>query len=200
MTSKHWIISVGLFWGSLGGSFSQDDFSPKPLQIDRYEHIWQQSPFVVETPIAQQSAGLEQQYFLTGIASLNSAPVVFLFDRKSLSRVMVTPDNPAQGIQIVSVDSNPDPQKASVTIKVDQEQAIIHYDASALSPASASTDPKKPPTGTSPTQTPPVAASLPIVVSTTEQSPPQGKAQESTAPTPPPSGTTIRRAGINFSK
>lgn len=124
------LIGVG---PALGG----EEFAPKPFGLARYEHIWTQSPFVVESPVVQTSAGLEQRFVLTGVATINSTSVVFLLDRKSLTRLMVASgakDNP-QNIQLVSVQPNADPKLASATIRLGAEQGTVRYDPAGLQAA-----------------------------------------------------------------
>jgi hypothetical protein len=170
-----------------------EEFAPKPFGIERYEHIWQQSPFVVETPVVQQSAGLEQRFALTGVASLNAAPVIFVLDRQSLSRIIVTQGKNAQNIELVSVETNPDPRKASAIIKVGAEQGVIRYDPGALQTTGQTPDasgkgnaPNTAQAPTSPVQPTPTTAQN-LVAQTS--SPP---------PTPPASTKIIRRRPIDL--
>lgn len=163
-------------------------YAPKAFEIGRYEHIWQQFPFVVETPVVPQSAGLEQRFVLTGVATLNSAPVVFVLDRRSLSRVIVTQTKNAQNIQLIAVQPNVDPQKASATIQVGTEQAVIHYDLAALQgadQASAKDNPVAP--GSAQAGAASVPSTEPIKSVTTQ-----------TAAAPPIPITIIRRSQINL--
>lgn len=135
-------VASAVLGGVLPPVFGDEAFDPKPYGLARYEHIWVQSPFVVETPIVQTSTGLEQRFALTAIATINSTPVVFLLDRKSLTRLMVASgakDNP-QNIQLVSVAPNTDPKLASATIRLGAEQGTVRYDSAGLQ---AATEPAK---------------------------------------------------------
>lgn len=172
-----------------------EEFAPQPFKIDRYQHIWEQSPFVVETPAVQQSAGLEQRFALTGVASLNSAPVIFVLDRQSLSRIIVSHEKNVQNIELVSVESNPDPRKASATIKVGTEQGVIHYDPGALQTVGQTADPtaKAGPSGPAPNQAQQSPAQPTAVATANPQA-------QTASPTPAPPVTTkiIRRQSINL--
>lgn len=130
------LLICSLFFGMVISLRAQsgEGFTPQAFGIKRYEHIWVQSPFVVETPVVQASSGLEQRFVLTGVASLNSTPVVFLFDRETQNRIMITPDsgkNP-QGIKLLTVEPNADPRLARATIRRGAEQGTIRYSDDAL--------------------------------------------------------------------
>ena len=161
------LMATVVWTGGLLSALGEETFNPQPLELQRYEHIWKQSPFVVETPVVQKSDGLEQRFVLTGMASMNSVPVIFLLDRQSLSRIMVVSggkDNP-QDIQLVSLQTNPDPRLASATIRKGSEQGTVRYDPAALQVAAAS-PPAKPGTPAEPASSPPVPAASPVAGST----------------------------------
>jgi len=107
-------------------------FSPSVHQADRYQHIWKKSPFVTETPVVQQSGGLAERFALTGIAMLQNQPVIFVLDRQSLSRSVITKEPNPSGLALVSVQTNTDPKQSQATIRLGSEQALIHYDLAAL--------------------------------------------------------------------
>lgn len=122
--------------GCVGAVLAQDEptFSPPQFGIERYEHIWEQSPFVVETQVIAQSEGLEARYSLTGLGSVGDTPVAFLLDKNSLVRFSVAKDDaePTNGVELVSIELDRDPHQSTATIRVGSEQAAIAYDPAAL--------------------------------------------------------------------
>jgi len=107
-------------------------FTPDRYEIERYGHIWERSPFVIETKVVEESAGLAERFALTGIAEIGGSPVVFLLDRASLSRVAVGGGRPHQGLEIVSIDQHPNPKDSSVVIRMGAEQASLRFDSETL--------------------------------------------------------------------
>lgn len=150
-------LAVLLPWPCRAGE--AEAFAPQSHALDRYRHIWEKSPFVAETPVAKQSAGLEQRFVLTGVASLSDKPMIFVLDRTSLTRMVVSAERNAQGVQLVSVESNHDPKQAAATIRLGAEQATIRYDVAALQNINAAPEnPKAARAGAAPKTPPPVTA------------------------------------------
>jgi hypothetical protein len=118
-------------WGA------EADFTPHQYEEDRYSLIWERSPFVVGQPVVASSS-VAQRFALTGMAALQDEPVVFVLDRQSLSRIMVTRQPNPAGIALVSVERHADPLKSQATIRVGNEVLRISYDPAALQ-ASATT-------------------------------------------------------------
>lgn len=113
-----------------GDVVEASDYSPQTRDVDRYRLIWERSPFVVAQPVATE--GTAGRFALTGMAAWQDEPVVFVLDRKSLSRVMVTREPNAMGISLVSVQRDEDPLKSQAIILVGSEQIRIAYDPEAM--------------------------------------------------------------------
>ncbi len=111
---------------------SEGAFKPAAHPVERYQHIWEKSPFVTEAPVIQESGGLAQRFALTGVASLQNQPMVFVLDRQSLSRLVVTSVRNQQGLELVSVEGQGDPKQSTAIIRLGTEQAVIRYDLAAL--------------------------------------------------------------------
>jgi len=128
--SLQWLLFLGLACGTCGAA---EPFAPDCYPLDRYEHIWSKSPFVVEAPVVQQSDGLEKRFALTGIASAGGNPLIFVFDRQSLSRIVVQAGEPNSAqLELVSVSPDMDLHKSSAVVRLGAQQATISYDAAML--------------------------------------------------------------------
>jgi len=143
------ICTLVLFGKSTATAQEEPPFQPATHALERYQRIWERSPFVVETKIVEESAGLAQRFALTGMAMIDGAPVAFLLDRNSLARIIVAPGRESQGIELVSVDQQSDARNSSAVIKLGAEQASLRFDAESLHgtagaaavPAGAAPDP-----------------------------------------------------------
>jgi hypothetical protein len=123
-------LGFSLFsWAGDGGG--ESGYAPQTRDVDRYRLIWERSPFVVGQP-APASEGSAGRFALTGMAALQDEPVVFVLDRKSLSRVMVTREPNSMGMSLVSVQRDADPLKSEAIIRVGPEQIRIAYDPEAM--------------------------------------------------------------------
>lgn len=116
-------------------SQEEDPFTPAKHAIGRYEHIWKRSPFVVETKLIEESAGLAQRFALTGVAVVDGDPVAFLLDRGSLSRMIVGKGNSPQGLELVSVDQQTNAKNSSAVIRLGSEQASLRFENTSLTAA-----------------------------------------------------------------
>lgn len=119
----------------MSAAWAQDvpEFSPPLHGIERYEHIWEQSPFVVETQVIAESEGLGKRYSLTGLGSVGETPVAFLLNKESLERFSVAEgETTDDGVELVSIELDRDPRHSKATIRVGAEQAAVGYDPAAL--------------------------------------------------------------------
>ncbi len=120
--------------GAVGVGWAQDEeYSPQTYGIDRYEHIWEQSPFIVETKVVTQSDGLEAQFSLTGLASVGGKPIAFIYDRNTLGRFSVGQGETSNaGVELISIEMARNPRESRAIIQVGSEQASIGYDPASL--------------------------------------------------------------------
>lgn len=119
-------------WLSAADPTENNSFDPALVSVERYRGIWEKSPFVAETPALPKTGGLAQRYVLAGMATLQNEPVIFVLDRQSLARLVVTRRPNPGGLVLVSLDDESDPKLARVTIRLGDEQGVIRYDPTAL--------------------------------------------------------------------
>ncbi|MGC1479877.1 MAG: hypothetical protein WA771_05210 [Chthoniobacterales bacterium] len=203
-------FTIVLFVGAAAFVRAQDDLGPDPAvavaaegevfappvyPIERYEHIWEKSPFVVETQVIEQSEGLGKRFSLTGLGSVGEKPVAFLLDRGSLERFSVALDeDPKNGVELVSIQLDSDPRESTATIRVGAEQAEIQYDPAALiasAPSNAAVPAPMSPASAAavPTMPQPQAAPTPVL---------QNPALPATPPSQPGAARIIKRRQIKM--
>lgn len=122
-------LGAAAFFG--GHACFAADWSPTPGDPERYEQIWKSSPFVAATAVTPQAESLAQRYTITGFARLGEREVVFIFDRKALSRFTISKDLPQNGVELISVKEGDSLKALNAKIRVGSEVAVIAYDASA---------------------------------------------------------------------
>lgn len=112
---------------------SSEDIVPPPFPLSRYEALWKNSPFQLEsTAPPVESAGLAQRYALTGIAEINGEPIAFVMERATQQRTMVRKDGGAgaSGLSLVQVDvAQKKYEDSTVTLRQGAEVGVVKFDA-----------------------------------------------------------------------
>lgn len=118
-------------------SAGENEPLPEPRPLDRYEKIWTVSPFVAVTDLSGQVDDLTGRFVLTGFARFGEKDVVFLFDRTTLERFMLTPDQPRQGLELERIDQAADLKSARVVLRSGGRSVELTYDPAAVPDAGA---------------------------------------------------------------
>jgi len=206
MTMRTPVLAALLAFAAAPSGFPAEatpGFAPESHGVDRYAMIWKRSPFIVETVAVQTSVGLAGKFSLVGIVTLGGKPKAFLVD-KTVSdpvknRLLVSVGEPSKGsgVELVSVNMDPDARKSTATIKQGGQQATLTFDASSLAPQGANMAPGAlPPPNFGPRNIlrPPTGA--PTVVPPGNSPAPNG---ESAIPAPPAPSRRIIRPPVNLS-
>ena len=145
MSARFSMILILLVMGMVRTGLSEDagaeTFAPATYGIDRYQHIWKRSPFIVETKTeVVTSPGLASKYMLKAIAWANKSPMVFLLDNSepdpNKNRFILAQAKPdrIRNLELVSVQLDKDPRKSTALIRQGGEQASLQLDVSMLPP------------------------------------------------------------------
>jgi len=110
----------------------------KPRTLAAFRSLLDRSPFSL--PTAEESSPLAERFSLTGAADLNGDPLVFVLDRTSQNRQMLSKKPNAQNMSLLEYLPNPDPRKMKATIQVDGQVATISYNE----PAAQTQQPAQP--------------------------------------------------------
>ncbi|MFZ4683300.1 MAG: hypothetical protein ACOYMS_12415 [Terrimicrobiaceae bacterium] len=125
---------AGLLLSGGTAALRADDWAPPQRGIERYEHIWKTSPFVAIAEVNPQSESLASRYAVTGFARVGANEVVFVLDRKGLTRFSLSKDQPKNGVELVSLQNSGDLKTLGATIRSGGEVAVIACDVSAPDP------------------------------------------------------------------
>jgi len=108
-----------------------DDIVPAPFPVSRYESLWENSPFQIESIAPpQQSEGLGQRFVLGGILRENGEPVVWVRERATQQSYQVRRNATNNlGLSLVEVQESMEKQsEASATVRLGNEQGVIKFD------------------------------------------------------------------------
>ena len=96
------------------GLLSAEDALPQGAGIDRYHVIWERSPFTV----ASSDEVPKATWILAGMTESETTPVLFLVNRDTQERMVVTKTPNAKGFSVESVHYDANPMRTSARIKV----------------------------------------------------------------------------------
>ncbi len=109
------------------------DVIPAGYPAERYEILWQKSPFTLASVATEQAKpGFAESLVVTGVARIGDEDFLMLFDKKSQERLMLSSTKSAGGIELVTLNASPDPLKTTATVRRGGETAVVRYDPSLL--------------------------------------------------------------------
>lgn len=109
----------------------------KPRSMENFKSLLERSPFSL--PTAEESASAADRFFLTGVATINDQPVVFVFDKNTQNRLML---GKAEGSENQSKDKlielfqDPDPKKLRASVQIEGQRTEIRFSEAAFAPPS----------------------------------------------------------------
>lgn len=105
---------------------------PKPYAIERYQPVWENSPFEIETPPPPPKPKVEPQFaknlVVAGVLEIGEITNVTIRDRSSGQYFELGPKKSYQGIKLVEVIQNEDLIQVEVTVSKGKAKATIGYD------------------------------------------------------------------------
>jgi hypothetical protein len=106
-----------------------DEAWTRPRDISAFQFLLDRSPFSL--PTAEESSPLAERFALTGAVSIDGDPLVFVMDRTTQTRHMLSKKPNEQSMGLVEYLPDPDPRRMRATIRVGSEVATISYTESA---------------------------------------------------------------------
>jgi hypothetical protein len=135
------VRAIGILtWGLFLQGLHAGEWTPVQYPLERYEHVWKSAPFIAASEVTPQGESITQRYVVTGLARVGKANVVFLFDRKNLSRFSIGTGAPSENVELVEVSNSEELSLLRVRIKSQGQVAEVGFDASvaALEPGNPS--------------------------------------------------------------
>ncbi len=96
-----------------------------PREIGQFQFLLDRSPFSL--PTAEESSPLADRFSLTGAVGLDGEALVFVLDKNTQTRHMVSKEPNSENIGLVEFLPDPDPRRMRATIRVNGEIATISY-------------------------------------------------------------------------
>ena len=106
----------------------------KPRSLQDFRALLDRSPFSL--PTAEEISEVEDRFFLTGAATINEQPVVFVFDKNTQNRLMLEKledsENPSKD-RLVELAPSDDPKNLRATVLIEGQRSEIRFSETAFS-------------------------------------------------------------------
>ena len=123
---------------ALAADVSESEPWKRPRSMENFKSLLERSPFSL--PTAEESAPVADRFFLTGVATINEQPTVFIFDKNTQNRLMLGKiegaENQAKD-RLIDLLQDPDPKNLRATVQIEGQRAEIRFSETAFAPPSA---------------------------------------------------------------
>jgi hypothetical protein len=127
------LLASGVSFTSETGDW---DASPwlKPRSMENFQALLSRSPFSL--PTAEETTAAPDRFSLTGVATINERPVVFVFDKNTQNRLMLEKledsENPSKD-RLVELAPSDDPKNLRATVLIEGQRSEIRFSETAFS-------------------------------------------------------------------
>lgn len=105
----------------------------KPRSLQDFRSLLDRSPFSL--PTAEETAEIEDRFFLTGVATINEKPVVFVFDKTTQNRLMLEKIDSTGDVQrdrLIEYIPSIDPKNLTARVQIEGKVSQIRFAESAF--------------------------------------------------------------------
>lgn len=93
--------------------------------MENFQVLLNRSPFSL--PTAEESAPADDHFFLTGVATIDNEPVVFILDKNTQARHMVGKKPDSANNQLLEYQPSADIKNISARVRIEGQEALIRY-------------------------------------------------------------------------
>lgn len=121
-------LALALSWAGPRALGQDAGFVPEPYPVERYQPLWQKSPFSLSTAAEEGAvAGFAEDLVLSGVSEMDGKSYVWVLDTKTQKRRMLSSTPDAEGFALESLTSDADMTKVSAVIRKGGETAPVKY-------------------------------------------------------------------------
>lgn len=110
----------------------------KPRSMENFQALLSRSPFSL--PTAEETTAAPDRFALTGVATINERPVVFVFDKNTQNRLMLEKldgsENPSKD-RLVELFPSDDPKNLRASVQIEGQRTEIRFSDNAFTSAVA---------------------------------------------------------------
>lgn len=127
------LLAPGVSFASETGDL---DATPwlKPRSMENFQALLSRSPFSL--PTAEETTAAPDRFSLTGMATINERPVVFVFDKNTQNRLMLEKLEDSENSskdRLVELSPSDDPKNLRATVLIEGQRTEIRFSETAFS-------------------------------------------------------------------
>ncbi len=149
---------------------------PPSHPLDRYNILWERSPFSARTVVAMETRSFADEYALAATAKIGEDFLVTLINKTTGERILVDRLESPQGLRVVSISDSGDIRTTAVTLAKGNEQGVVRFDPALIASLAPNGNMEPPSPDANPH--PSVSPQIPT--------PPEGRVRRRIIPSRPP--------------
>ena len=122
----------------------------RPRSMENFKSLLERSPFSL--PTAEENTAIAERFVLTGAATINETPVVFVLDKNTQNRLMLEKSNSSDSSskdQLLELFQDADPKNLRASVQIESQRTKIRFSETSFEPPSGQ---PMPPQANAPTQ------------------------------------------------
>jgi len=143
----------------------------RPRSMENFKSLLERSPFSL--PTAEENTAIAERFVLTGAATINETPVVFVLDKNTQNRLMLEKSNSSDSSskdQLLELFQDADPKNLRASVQIEGQRTEIRFSETSFEPPSGQ---PMPPQANAPNQPmPPMPPAPPLQPAATGQQQP----------------------------
>jgi len=109
----------------------------RPRSMENFKSLLERSPFSL--PTAEENTAIAERFVLTGAATINETPVVFVLDKNTQNRLMLeklsSSDNAGKD-QLLELFQDADPKNLRASVQIEGQRTEIRFSETSFEPPS----------------------------------------------------------------
>ena len=109
----------------------------RPRSMENFKSLLERSPFSL--PTAEENTAIAERFVLTGAATINETPVVFVLDKNTQNRLMLEKLNSSDSSskdQLLELFQDADPKNLRASVQIEGQRTEIRFSETSFEPPS----------------------------------------------------------------
>ena len=109
----------------------------RPRSMENFKSLLERSPFSL--PTAEENTAIAERFVLTGAATINETPVVFVLDKNTQNRLMLEKSSSSDSSskdQLLELFQDADPKNLRASVQIEGQRTEIRFSETSFEPPS----------------------------------------------------------------
>ena len=109
----------------------------RPRSMENFKSLLERSPFSL--PTAEENTAIAERFVLTGAATINETPVVFVLDKNTQNRLMLEKSNSSDSSskdKLLELFQDADPKNLRASVQIEGQRIEIRFSETSFEPPS----------------------------------------------------------------